>query len=262
MKTISIFKSLLLEDKKAYKWWHEDLKMANPTMDRMDWAAVRKEFKARWPPLPEPEDDLGSKREELEQMRLRDRDLGTKVAYKGQELYAHVTFSNQAAHLANKIGDTNSFLLPAIQSQLPEVVKNTLRSLGKKQKTWEELRKVITAIPLSDLWEEATDIANCDSFYTEVAALLTCTSGLTLMVAQMALQPCPALAPAQTSHPCPRPRFWAHRPQDTPTWHPRLAPRLKTSRHSRATHRAAQLTHSRQHQTQIEAYSPHQPPGL
>ena len=94
MKTISIFKSLLVEDKNTYKWWHKDLKMANPTMDRTDWVAVRKEFKARWPPLPEPEDDLKSKWEELEQMRLRDGDLGTKVVYQGQELYAHVTFAN------------------------------------------------------------------------------------------------------------------------------------------------------------------------
>src|SRR6266481_2709680 len=170
-KAISIFESLLVEDKKAYRWWHEDLKVAEPTMDRTDWAAVRKEFKRRWPPLPEPEEDLEAKREELEQMRLTDNDLGTRVTYQGQELYSHVAFANQAARLANEIGDTNSFLLPSVRSQLPKAVKNTLKSMGKKLKTWEEFRKAMTTIPLTDLCEEAAEIAKQDGFYAEVTVL-------------------------------------------------------------------------------------------
>jgi len=131
-KTIGVFESLLVEDKKAYKWWHEDLKATEPTMDRTDWTTVWKEFKKRWPPLPEPEEDLESKREELEQMRLQDGDLGTKVTYQGQELYSHVAFENQATCLANEIGDINSFLLPSIRNKLPEAVKNMLKSTGKR----------------------------------------------------------------------------------------------------------------------------------
>jgi len=131
----------------------------------------------------------------LEQMRLRDEDIGTKVTYQGQELYSHVAFANQATHLANEIGNTNGFLLPAVQNHLPEAVKNTLKNAGKKAKTWEEFRKTMTTIPLSDLCEEATDIARCNIFYAEVAALRTCTSRLTLAIAQMALQLQPALTP-------------------------------------------------------------------
>jgi len=156
------------------------------------------------PPLLEPKDDLELKQEELEQMRLTDRDLGTKVAYQGQELHSHVAFTNQAAHLANEIGDTNGFLLPAIRSQLPEAVKNMLKSLGKKPKTWEEFRKVMTAIPLSDLREEAADIAKCDGFYVEVAALCMQASGLTLTLACAALQPRVALAPPPNQPPAPQ----------------------------------------------------------
>src|SRR6266481_9922682 len=100
-KTINVFESLLAEDKKAYQWWHDELKAAEPTMDREDWATVQKEFKKRWKPLPEPEEDPETKREELAQMRLRDEDIGAKVTYQGQELYTHVAFTNQAAHLAN-----------------------------------------------------------------------------------------------------------------------------------------------------------------
>jgi len=159
-KAINVFESLLAEDKKAYRWWHKDLKIAELTMDRTDWTTVRKEFKKRWPLLPEPEEDLESKREELEQMRLGDRDLGTKVTYQGQELYAHVAFTNQATRLANEIGDTNAFLLPSIRNQLPEAVRNTLKSMGKKPKTWEEFRKAMMTMPLSDLREEAAEIAN------------------------------------------------------------------------------------------------------
>ena len=165
-KAISVFESLLAEDKKAYKWWYEDLKTDEPTMDRTDWGAVRKEFKKKWPPLPEPEEDLESKREELEQMRLADRDLGMKVIYQGQELYSHITFAKQATRLANEIGDTNAFLLPSIRNQLPEAVKNTLKSMGKKPKTWEEFRKSLTKMALSDLREEVTGIAKHDNFYT------------------------------------------------------------------------------------------------
>ena len=46
-----------------------------------------------------------------------------------------------------------------------------LKSLGKKPKTWDEFRKEMITIPLSDLWEEAAEIAKRDSFYAEVAAL-------------------------------------------------------------------------------------------
>src|SRR6266481_7153794 len=37
-KTIGVFESLLAEEKKAYRWWHEDLKTTNPSMDRANWA--------------------------------------------------------------------------------------------------------------------------------------------------------------------------------------------------------------------------------
>ena len=69
------------------------------------------------------------KREELEQMRLRDDDFGTKVTYQGQKLYSHVTFANQAACLASEIGDTNGFLLPLVRNQLPEAIRNMLKNI-------------------------------------------------------------------------------------------------------------------------------------
>ena len=102
-------------------------------------------------PLPEPEEDMESKCEELEQMRLREDSLGTKVTYQGQELYTHIVFTNEATCLANEIGDTNGFLLPTVRNQLPEVVRNTLKSMGKKPRTWDEFRKAMTTIPLADL---------------------------------------------------------------------------------------------------------------
>src|SRR6266481_912397 len=128
-KTIGVFESLLAEEKKAYRWWHKVLKMTNLTLDRTDWAAVRNKFKMRWPPLPEPEEDMESKHEELEQMRLREDSLGTKVTYQGQELYMHITFANEATRLANKIRDTNGFLLLMVRNQLPKVVRNALKSM-------------------------------------------------------------------------------------------------------------------------------------
>src|SRR6266481_3516366 len=60
-KAIRIFESLLAEEKRAYRWWHEDLRATDPTMDRENWTTVRKAFKERWPPLPEPEEDTESK---------------------------------------------------------------------------------------------------------------------------------------------------------------------------------------------------------
>src|SRR6266481_998492 len=91
-------------------------------------------------------------------MRLREEELGIKVAYRGQELYSHVAFANEAARLANEIGDINGFLLPTVRNQLPEAIRNTLKGLGKKPKTWEDFRKAMTAIQLSDLREEAAEI--------------------------------------------------------------------------------------------------------
>ena len=101
----------------------------------------------------------------------------------------HVAFANEAAHLANEKGDTNGFLLPTVRNQLPEAVKNTLKSLGKKPKTWDEFRKALAAIPLSDLHKEATEIARWDSFYAKVAALQIGASGLTPTTARATYQP-------------------------------------------------------------------------
>ena len=150
-KTMGIFKSLLAEGKRAYHWWHQELQATDPTIDRTSWIAVKKAFKERWPLLPELDEDMELKREELEQMRLRDEELGSKVTYQVQELYTHVTFANKVACLANKIGDTNGFLLPSIRKQLPEVVQNTLKSQGTRPRTWDKFRRAIMAIPLSDL---------------------------------------------------------------------------------------------------------------
>ena len=225
-KAVSIFESILAEDKKAYKWWHKDLKTMEPTMDRKDWAAVRRAFKERWLPLPEPEEDLESKREELEQMRLTDRDLGTKVTYQGQELYSHVAFANQATRLANEIGDTNAFLLPSIRNQLPEAIKNMLKSTGKRPKTWEEFRKVMTTIPLSDLREEAAEIAKRDNFYMEVAALRARTSGLTPAMVRSTVQPRPMLTPTPNRLPVPQTILADMPPPRYPN--PPLTPRIPT----------------------------------
>ena len=83
-------------------------------LDRTDWIEVRKVFKKRWPPLPNIEDDIDLKCEELETMRLETQDLGAKVKYRGQDLYSHVTFAMEVTWLASDIGDTAGFLLPTL----------------------------------------------------------------------------------------------------------------------------------------------------
>src|SRR6266481_1761382 len=55
---------------------------------------------------------------------------------------------------------------------------------GGRLKTWEEFRKAMVAIPLSDLCEEAAGIAKWDDLYAEIATLQTHTAGLTLAPAR------------------------------------------------------------------------------
>ena len=95
-KAIDVFESLLAEEKCAWKWWNIEMPLTHPTLDRTDWSDVRSEFKKRWPPLPEIEDDADLKREELEAMMLEPHDLGIKVKYRGQEIYSHIAFSMEA----------------------------------------------------------------------------------------------------------------------------------------------------------------------
>ena len=61
--------------------------------------------------------------------------------------------------LASDIGDTSGFLLPALRNKLLEALRNVLKSQGKKPKTWDDFRKAMIAVSLSDLCEEATEIA-------------------------------------------------------------------------------------------------------
>src|SRR6266481_3684091 len=222
-KAISIFESLLAEEKRAYQWWHEDLRAMDLTMDRANWTMVRKAFKERWLPLPEPKEDTESKREELEQMRLREEELGIKVAYQGQELYSHIAFANRAACLANKIGDINGFLLPTICNQLPEAIRKMLKGLGKKPKTWEDFRKAMTTIQLSDLQEEAAEITKRDGFYAEVAAMHIRPTGHSPGITRAASQPRQTTAGAQN---------WLQTPQATltNTLPPRYQPAPPTPR--------------------------------
>src|SRR6266481_5079913 len=178
------------------------------TMDRANWTMVRKTFKERWPPLPEPEEDTESKQEELEQMRLREEELGIKVAYQGQELYSHIAFTNEAAHLANEIGDINGFLLLTVCNQLPKAIRNTLKGLGKKPKTWEDFRKAMTAIQLLDLQEEAAEITKRDGFYAKIAAMRIRPTGHSPGITRAASQPRQTTAGAQN---------WLQTPQVTLT---------------------------------------------
>ena len=112
-------------------------------------------------------------------MRLESRDLGTKVKYQGQDLYSHIAFAMEATRLANDIGDTLGFLLPALRDKLPEALRNVLKSQGKKPKTWDDFRKEIIAVSLSDLHKEAAEIAQREDIYAEVRAMRTSTTGLT-----------------------------------------------------------------------------------
>jgi hypothetical protein len=196
-KAINVFVSLLVEEKKAWKWWHTELGTSNPTMDRTKWDEVRAEFKKRWPPLPEPEDDMELKREELEQMKLEPDTLGKKILYRGQELYTHVAFAIETTHLAAEIRDTMSFLLPTVRNKLPEALWNVLKSLGKKPKTWDEFRNAVTTVSPTDLREEVAEIATRESIYAEVRSMSSACTGLTPTMARAAL-PSPRPLPSNT----------------------------------------------------------------
>ena len=76
----------------------------------------------------------------------------------------------EATRLANDIGDTLGFLLPALRDKLPEVLRNMLKSQGKKPKTWDDIRKAMIAVSLSDLCEEVAEIAQWEDIYAEVRA--------------------------------------------------------------------------------------------
>ena len=109
--------------------------LTHPGLDRTDWMEVRKVFKKRWPPLPDIEDDIDLKHEELETMRLETQDLGAKVKYLGQDLYTHVAFAMEATWLASDIRDTSGFLLSALQNKLPEaLLKECTEESRKKTK--------------------------------------------------------------------------------------------------------------------------------
>ena len=48
-KAVSIFESLLAEEKTAYKWWQDELRAANPNLDRLDWQWSEKPSKRDGP---------------------------------------------------------------------------------------------------------------------------------------------------------------------------------------------------------------------
>ena len=79
-----------------------------------------------------------------------------------------------------------------------------LKNTRRKAKTWEEFRKAMTTMPLSDLHEEVADIAKHDSFYVEVVALRTCTTRLTPNMARMALQSRVMSTPTSNRTPMPQ----------------------------------------------------------
>ena len=54
-----------------------------------------------------------------------------------------------------------------------------MKSQGKKPKTWDDFRKVMIAVSLSDLCEEVAEIAQWEDIYAEVRAMRTITTGLT-----------------------------------------------------------------------------------
>ena len=159
-KAIDVFELLLGEEKCAWKWWNYEMPMTYPTLDRTDWLEVWKEFKKRWPLLPEIGDDKELKWEELEAMKLKPQNLGTKIRYRGQELYSHMAFTIEAAWLANEVGDTAGFLLPALWNKLPEALWNILKSQGNRPRTWDDFRKAMVVVLPTDLWEEVAEISH------------------------------------------------------------------------------------------------------
>src|SRR6266481_8283886 len=122
-------------------------------------------------------------------MILEPHSLGTKVKYRGQEIYSHVVFAIEATQLANDIGDMLGFLLPALWNKLPEVLKNVLKSQGSKPQMWDDFHKAVIAISPTDLCEEAVEISRHEDIYAEVRALKASMTGLTPVMAHTGLQP-------------------------------------------------------------------------
>ena len=85
----------------------------------------------------------------------------------------------EATQLANDIGDTLGFLLPALRDKLLEALRNVLKIQGKKPKTWDDFCKAMIAISLTDFCKEAAEIAQWEDIYAEVRAMRTITTGLT-----------------------------------------------------------------------------------
>ena len=63
-----------------------------------------------------------------------------------------------------------------------------MKSQGKKPKTWDDFHKAMIAVSLSDLHEEAAEIAQQEDIYAEVRAMRTIMTGLTPAMARTNLQ--------------------------------------------------------------------------
>lgn len=132
----------------AFRWWTD----LPATVNKTKWAEIRAEFAKHWVPLPDLDDNVDRKKEELETLTLTPASLGTKVKYCRQEIYAHVAFTEEAFRLGTDIGDDKGFLIVVVRKRLPEVVKELTRR--EKIKTWKQFHESISTISISMLTDK------------------------------------------------------------------------------------------------------------
>ncbi|KIJ43753.1 hypothetical protein M422DRAFT_47789 [Sphaerobolus stellatus SS14] len=137
----------------AGEWWEKMKETEKEAVKTLE--GIKGLFEKRWPKMKKSEDEQEAKKYELEELRLREEEIGMKVDYRGRKIPAHCAFAAKALELGNEVGDTNGLLIDGVRRNLPSAIRKLI--INDKYKTWQEFHDGITSIRPGAITEAKAD---------------------------------------------------------------------------------------------------------
>lgn len=147
----------------ADEWW-----IALPRATKATWALIEEAFEVQWPPQVTVSKSRRKYEEELLALRLKDEELGTRIASGKRETHAHIAWADKMATLAKgaKVYDSD-VLIGEVVKNLPRALRMIVRG---EYASWAAFLTAVKEVDVEELLDLAEEDRKMESMRKELTS--------------------------------------------------------------------------------------------
>ncbi|KAF8898593.1 hypothetical protein BD779DRAFT_1607356 [Infundibulicybe gibba] len=141
---VDLFQNSLKSRSEAEDWLCEYRELVADT--KINWNEVQRAFLRRFPPIERSKKTKAEYERELGELKLTTAELGKRITYAGEEVWAHVAFAHKLLNLAHKAGVAKTGVgVWAVRDSLPNIIK---KEVDEEQENWTTFCEAIKKVPV------------------------------------------------------------------------------------------------------------------